>query len=126
MAKIMRVNMSDLKISVEEMPKEYQGLGGRGLPSIWISKEVPPTCHPLGDKNKLVFAPGSLSGTTAANNSRLSVGLKSPLTGGIKESNAGGTSAFKLGRLGFTIVLEGLRKDGEWHLLHVTKEGGKL
>ncbi|HSB04837.1 MAG TPA: aldehyde ferredoxin oxidoreductase C-terminal domain-containing protein [Thermodesulfobacteriota bacterium] len=126
MAKIMRVNMSDLKISVEEMPKEYQGLGGRGLTSVLISKEVPPTCHPLGEKNKLVFAAGSLSGTSAANNSRLSVGLKSPLTGGIKESNAGGTSAFKLGRLGLNIVVEGIRKDGKWYILHVTKEGGKL
>src|SRR4030042_6235704 len=98
MAKIMRVNMSELKVMIEEMPKEYLGLGGGGLTSALISKEVPPTCHPLGDKNKLVFAPGSLSGTTAANNSRLSVGLKSPLTGGIKESNVGGTSPFKIGR----------------------------
>ncbi len=126
MGKIMRVNMSELKVAIEEVPKEYQGLGGRGLTSILISREVPATCHPLGERNKLVFAPGSLSGTNAANNSRLSVGLKSPLTGGIKESNAGGTSAFKLGRLGFTIVVEGVRKDGKWYILHVTKEGGKL
>jgi aldehyde:ferredoxin oxidoreductase len=81
----------------------------------------------LGDKNKLVFAPGSLSGTTAANNSRLSVGLKSPLTGGIKESNVGGTSAFKIGRLGMSaIVVEGIGKEGKWHILHVSKSGGKL
>jgi aldehyde:ferredoxin oxidoreductase len=126
MGKIMRVNMSDLQVSVQETAKEYQGLGGRGLTSVLILKEVPATCHPLGEKNKLVFAPGSLSGTTAANNSRLSVGLKSPLTGGIKESNAGGTSAFKLGRLGFAIVVEGIRNDGKWYILHVTKEGGKL
>ncbi len=126
MGKLMRVNMSESKVSVEEMPKGYQGLGGRGLTSVLISKEVPPTCHPLGEKNKLVFAPGALSGTTAVNNSRLSVGLKSPLTGGIKESNAGGTSAFKLGRLGYTIVVDGLRRDGKWFILHVTKDGGKL
>lgn len=126
MGKLMRVNMSESKVAVEEMPKGYQGLGGRGLTSVLISKEVPATCHPLGEKNKLVFAPGVLSGTTAANNSRLSVGLKSPLTGGIKESNAGGTSAFKLGRLGYAIVVEGLRRDGKWFILHVTKDGGKL
>jgi len=127
MGKIMRVNMSELKVVIEETPKGYQGLGGRGLTSTLISKEVPPTCHPLGDKNKLVFAPGSLSGTTAANNSRLSVGLKSPLTEGIKESNAGGTSAFKIGRLGMSaIVVEGIGKAGKWHILHVSKSGGKL
>ena len=127
MGKMMRVNMSELKVAVEETPKDYLGLGGRGLTSALISKEVPPTCHPLGDKNKLVFAPGSLSGTTAANNSRLSVGLKSPLTGGIKESNAGGTTAFKIGRLGLSaIVVEGINQDGKWRLLHVTKDGGKL
>ena len=73
MGKIVRVNMSDLKVVAEEIPKEYQKLGGRGLSSMIISKEVPPTCHPLGRHNKLVVAPGVLSGTNAANSGRLSV-----------------------------------------------------
>lgn len=57
-----------------------------------VANEVRPTCHPLGPNNKLVFAPGLLTGTMAPNTGRLSVGAKSPLTGTIKESNARGTS----------------------------------
>jgi aldehyde:ferredoxin oxidoreductase len=69
---------------------------------------VPPLCHPLGGENKLVIAPGLLTGTTGVNSGRLSVGCKSPLTGGIKESNAGGQAGQALAKLGFAaIVLEG-------------------
>ena len=50
-----------------------------------VADEVKPTCHPLGKYNKIVFAPGLLSGTTAPNSGRISVGAKSPLTGTIKE-----------------------------------------
>ena len=72
---------------------------------------MPPLCHPLGADNKLVIAPGLLSGTAAAMSGRLSVGCKSPLTGGIKEANAGGQAAQVLARLGYAaIVLEGKPK----------------
>jgi len=72
--------MNTKSIVVEDVPQEYLGLGGRGLTSIMINAEVPPTCDPLGPENKLIFAPGVLSGTTLVNTSRLSVGAKSPLT----------------------------------------------
>ena len=126
MAKIMRVNMSELKVTLEDS-KEYEGLGGRGLSSTIVAKEVPPTCDPLRGRNKLVIAPGLLTGTNAANSGRLSVGCKSPLTGGIKESNVGGNVPFKIGRLGINgIVVEGLANPGKWYLLHLTNAGGKL
>jgi aldehyde:ferredoxin oxidoreductase len=94
--KIIRVNMTTLTTVTEDVPKEWAGLGGRGLTSAVVAKEVPPTCEPLGKYNKLVFAPGLLTATSAANSGRLSAGFKSPLTGGIKESNAGGTAAQNL------------------------------
>ncbi|MGB5986202.1 MAG: aldehyde ferredoxin oxidoreductase N-terminal domain-containing protein, partial [Desulfobacterales bacterium] len=53
---------------------DYAGLGGRALTSAIISQEVPPTCHPLGADNKLVIAPGLLSGSAAAMSGRLSIG----------------------------------------------------
>ncbi|HJV37681.1 MAG TPA: aldehyde ferredoxin oxidoreductase N-terminal domain-containing protein, partial [Geothrix sp.] len=82
MDKILRVNMTDLTTRVEETPAEWAGLGGRALTSTIVVKEVPPICHALGPHNKLVFAPGLLSGTAASNSGRLSAGAKSPLTGG--------------------------------------------
>ncbi len=118
METILRIDMGAAggpKISKEPLG-DYQGLGGRGLTSAIVNKEVPADCHPLGPENKLVIAPGLLSGTAAANSGRLSVGCKSPLTGGIKEANAGGQAAQLLGRLGFAaIVLEGVGpKDGPY------------
>ena len=112
MGKIMRVNMAELKANIEEIPKEYQGLGGRGLTSGIINREVPPLTDPVGAENKLIFSPGILAGTTVPNNSRLSAGAKSPLTNTIKEANSGGAAAQKLARLGLQgIVIEGRAKE---------------
>ena len=127
MDRIFRINMSSLKVSEEKVSGDYSGLGGRGLTSMVVSKEVPPLCHPIGQHNKLVITPGLLTGTTAANSGRLSIGAKSPLTGGIKESNVGGTAATKLARLGIAaIIIEGKPEKGKLYGLAVSKDGAKL
>ncbi len=100
---ILRINMGadgGPSASVEEMG-EFAGLGGRAMTSLIVAKEVDPTCHPLGAGNKLVFAPGMLTGSAASTSGRISVGCKSPLTGGIKEANAGGQAGQALARLGY-------------------------
>ncbi len=105
----------------------YAGLGGRALTSAIISKEVPPLCHALGAENKLVIAPGLLSGTPASQSGRLSIGCKSPLTGGIKESNAGGQAAQVLARLGYAaIVLEGAPAGNELYKIVINKDSVKI
>jgi aldehyde:ferredoxin oxidoreductase len=122
--KLIRANMGSKTIAVEDVPQDYSGLGGRGLTAIMINTEVPPKCDPLGPDNKLIIAPGLLSGTSLPNTSRISIGAKSPLTGGIKESNAGGTVAVALGRLGITaVVIEGQAADGELSLLRIDQAG---
>ncbi|MDA8223988.1 aldehyde ferredoxin oxidoreductase C-terminal domain-containing protein [Desulfosporosinus sp.] len=125
--KIYRVNMSKLSFVAEEVPEDWKVLGGRGLTSVIVAKEVEPTCHPLGNKNKLVFAPGLLSGTMAANAGRLSAGAKSPLTGGIKESNSGGTAAQRLAKLGVkALIIEDIPEGDKWYCLHVHKDGVEI
>lgn len=122
--RILRVNMTDLTVTSEEVPAKWAGLGGRGLTSTIVASEVPPTCHPLGPNNTLVFAPGMLTGTPAAQSGRLSAGAKSPLTGTIKESNAGGTAAQMLARMGIkALIIEGQPAEDRWYNLHVTMEG---
>jgi aldehyde:ferredoxin oxidoreductase len=92
-----------------------------------MAKEVNPTCSPLGPDNKLVIAPGVLAGTISPCSQRVSVGGKSPLTGGIKEANAGGINGQKMGRLGLAgIVLEGKAGPGQWYILHVSHDGAVL
>jgi aldehyde:ferredoxin oxidoreductase len=92
-----------------------------------VGKEVPPTCHPLGPDNKLVIAPGLLSGTAAAMSGRISVGCKSPLTGGIKEANSGGQASQVMARLGYAaIILEGLPKDDTLYKIFINKDGATI
>ncbi len=126
--KILRVNMSDETPSAKfEELGEYEGFGGRALTSAIISKEVDPLCHPLSADNKFVIAGGLLSGTAAAMSGRISVGCKSPLTGGIKEANAGGQAAQVMGKLGIAaIVLEGKPKTDDTYKIFINKEGVKI
>ena len=128
MSKILRVNMTDRTAKFEEVPEKYKLMGGRWLTSSIISDEVDPTCHPLGPNNKLVFAPGIVTGTSAPSSGRISVGGKSPLTGGIKESNAGTATSQMIARLGIkAIIVEGYPKEkGEFWLLKLDKDGAEF
>jgi aldehyde:ferredoxin oxidoreductase len=129
MDKILRIDVGASggpAVKTEDLG-DYAGLGGRAMTSAIVSKEVPPTCHPLGDANKLVIAPGLLSGSAAAISGRVSVGCKSPLTGGIKEANSGGQGAQVMGRLGYAaIILEGKASNDSLYKVVINKDGVKL
>lgn len=121
MAKIMRFNMADRTWGLEELPAEYAELAGRALTSTIIHDEVDPTCHALGPNNKLVLSPGIVTGTAAPTSARISVGCKSPLTGGIKEANAGTSFGQGMARMGLrALVVEGQPAEKGWWLAHVT------
>jgi len=129
MDKILRIDMGARggPKAYEKLLGEYAGIGGRAMTSAIIAKEVPPLCHPLGEDNKLVIAPGLLSGSAAAMSGRISVGFKSPLTGGIKESNAGGQPSQMIGRLGYAaIVLEGKPKNDTIYKIIINKDGADI
>jgi aldehyde:ferredoxin oxidoreductase len=129
MDKILRINMSGAngpEILTEGIGG-YAGMGGRAMTTSVVANEVPPTCHPLSAENKLVIAPGMLSGSAAAMSGRLSVGCKSPLTGGIKESNAGGQPAQMLARLGYAaIILEGKPADETLYKVVINAQGATI
>ncbi len=125
--RILRVNMSNLKVSFEDIAEEWKILGGRGLSAEILSREVPPDTDPLGPEAKLIIACGPLAGTLAPSCGRISVGGKSPLTLGIKEANAGGPAAQKMDRLGIrAIIVEGTAEEGNLHLLKISKDGASL
>lgn len=120
----IKVNMNTKSVAIEVVPEEYKGIGGRGLTSIMINKDVPAGCDPLGPENKLIFATGMFCGTSMFNSSRVSIGAKSPLTGGIKEANAGGTAGAALGKLGIAaIIVDGKPKAGDLSILKFDLEG---
>lgn len=128
MDKILRVNLTDLTTKDEPFPDEWRFLGGRGLSAKILLKEVDPKCDPLGPGNKVIFAPGVLSGSMAPTSGRMSVGGKSPLTGGIKEANSGGQAGQKLARLGYrAVIVEGKAKDAaKRYLVAINKDGVTL
>ncbi len=122
MDKFLRVNVENMTATAEPVAEKYAKVGGRSLIAKLLLDEVKPTCEPLGRHNKLIFATGLLAGTGGSSVSRISIGAKSPLTGGIKESNSGGVSVDQLARLGIkAVIIEGAPKD--WHLLRITAEG---
>ncbi len=124
MSRILRLNMAERNYRWEDVSADKAGLGGRAFTSRLLREEVPAGCHPLSPANKLVVAPGLLSGAPVANAGRISVGGKSPLTGTIKESNAGGLVSIKLARLGIkALVVEGRPENGGFWGVRITKDG---
>lgn len=124
---VVRVNMNSLEAIIEKLPEKYLMLSGRSLTSKVVSEEVDPAADPLGPGNRLVFACGLLAGTGLSSANRLSAGAKSPLTGGIKESNAGGMAAFRMARLGIrAIIIEGEPPGDGRYILVVDRQGPRL
>lgn len=117
---ILRIDMSALTSSFEDLPEEWKILGGRGLSAKILTAEVPPETDPLSAEARLVFANGPLAGTMAPSFGRMSVGAKSPLTMGIKEANVGGTLSQKLDKLGIrAIIVQGAPAEGKLHLVKI-------
>lgn len=109
----IKVDMTTQDVTAIEVPEQFAGFGGRELTAHFIHDQIPPACDPRGAENNLIMAAGILSGTSWVNTGRLSIGAKSPLTGGVKESNDGGPIAHHLARMNVAaITMEGQPKGG--------------
>ncbi len=123
---VWRVNVRNQTLSREPIPAAWQRLGGRGLLARILLDEVDARCDPLGPENKLIFAPGLLVGHMLSSTDRISVGGKSPLTGGIKEANAGGRTGLHMTRLGIhALIIEGLSSGSELFILRLSLDGAR-
>ena len=113
MGKLIRVNLSDETIKVEDLNMEDANLylGGRGLGSKYLYDEIDPKVDPLSPDNKLIFMTGPMTGTFAACAGRFNVVAKAPLTGTIGASNSGGYFGPELKFAGYDgIIFEGKSK----------------
>ncbi len=124
-SQVWRVNVRKQTLTLEDIPASWQRLGGRGLLTRILLDEVDATCEPLGPGNKLIFAPGLLVGHMLSSTDRISVGGKSPLTGGIKEANAGGRTGLHMAHMGIQslIIEDQPEEDGFW-VLHLSLTDG--
>ena len=97
----MKILIVDLEnSSISERALEDVLAGGRLLTVQLVTEFVDPQVDPLSPGNALVMASGPLSGYRVSTGSRFSIGTKSPLTGGIKEANAGGMAGDSLAATG--------------------------
>ena len=122
MRKFLDINLKERSISAEEWTGDQLVKAGRYLIAKMLVEEGVATVDPLGPDNPLIFSAGPFAGTTWSNANRISIGCKSPLTGGIKEANGGGTLAYAMGRIGVCgFVLRDQSED--WVVMHFDKKG---
>lgn len=127
MNKIVRVDTRTREVRELPVTEEESRWGGRALIAHILLREVEPTCEPLGRRNKLIFACGLLADTNVTTTGQMSVGGKSPLTGGVKESNVGGWAGKKLARLGIrALIVENLPEGPASDVLEVRADGVRL
>lgn len=124
---IWRINTRNQTLTIQPTPETWQHLGGRGLLARILVDEVPGLCEPLGAQNKLIFAPGLMVGHRLSSCDRISIGGKSPLTGGVKEANAGGTTGLALTYLNIkALILEDKPDDNQWQIIRLSPEGAQF
>ena len=120
---------SQISIDVDRKTVEIELLhgedivrSGRYLTAKYLLEQGKANVDPLSADNPLIFSVGPFAGTNFSNANRISVGCKSPLTGGVKEANAGGSFGLALGQLsirGLTLY----NQSREWVVIHIDKTG---
>ncbi len=120
---ILRIDCNNKSFQYEGLPEYFTAVAGRGFIARILRDEVPAECYPLGPENKLIICNGPLAGVGISSAGRLSIGGKSPLTGGVKESNSGGTAADALAQLGLRgMILENQLNGNSWYLLKIEED----
>jgi aldehyde:ferredoxin oxidoreductase len=116
------IDLTGRTVTKRDLQGEEIVRAGRYLIARTLLERGAATVDPLSPANPLIFSAGPFAGTSFSNANRTSVGCKSPLTGGIKEANGGGTFSYGLGQLGISgFTLSGGASD--WVVLHLRKDG---
>ncbi len=134
--KVLHVDLNRGAYEVEQLDKNFyrKYMGGAGISNYYALQEIPPKCDPLGPENALIFSAGLLAGTPAPAVPRYTVTAKSPLTGAIGKSEAGGFWGPELKKAGFdAVIIKGssekpvylLIKDGECFFKDASEIWGK-
>lgn len=135
--KILHVDLSSGLLSVEEPEEAFyrKYMGGSALAMYYLLNELPAGVDPLGPENILVLALSVLTGTAISGQSRMTAAAKSPLTGGIGDSQGGGFFPAELKFAGFdAIVIKGKAEkpvylwihDGQYELRDASHLWGQI
>lgn len=122
MRKYLHINVGERSIREESFSGDQVARAGRYFIAKTLTDLGVAEVDPLGPDNPLIFSAGPFAGSNFSNANRTSVGCKSPLTGGIKEANAGGSFGLALGQLHIAgLTLYGASPD--WVVIHIAKDG---
>ena len=122
MRKYINIDLAEQKATKDDIDGEDVIVVGRHLIAKTLLERGVAQVDALSPENPLIFSAGPFAGSNFSNANRLSIGCKSPLTGGVKEANSGGTFAFAMGQLEISgITLNGASKD--WVVIYITKDG---
>jgi len=120
--KIGKLDLAAGLAEITQMDQEWSNLGGRAFTSQAVARFTPPVCPPLDPANTLALAVGLMANSKASSTYRISFGAKSPLTGGIKESNSGGVLGVALANLGLRgLIIQNAAS--QWTYLLINEDG---
>ena len=118
----LNIDLADQTVSRETWTGDQLARAGRYyIAKTMVDRDLAKV-DPLSPENPLIFSVGPFAGSNMSNANRISIGCKSPLTGGIKEANAGGTFGFALGQSELCgLTLE--KASDDWTVIYINKEG---
>ena len=122
--RVLHVDLNTGEMRVETPPESFyrRYIGGRGFILHYLLAQTPPGIDPLSPENLLIFASGLLTGTILPGTGRHAVGAKSPLTGALASSEAGGWWGSELKRAGFdALVIQGKAESPVYLWIHKGK-----
>jgi aldehyde:ferredoxin oxidoreductase len=135
MGKILRVDLTSLLMKEEALSERHvkNYLGGAGFAIKYLYDELIAGTPALDKENRLIFAVGPLTATSAPCDSRMAVAAKSPLTSAMDMALAGGQFPAEMKVAGYDmIIIEGKAekpiyisiKDGEVRFRNAVKLWG--
>ncbi|MBI9036383.1 MAG: aldehyde ferredoxin oxidoreductase family protein, partial [Bacteroidales bacterium] len=122
--RILRVNLTERSYKIERLDLSWMldVIGGRPANSKRLFEELNPDCDPLGPENLLIFGIGPLTGSIMPASAYFTVSAKSPLTGILGDSAAGGQFASEMKLCGFDqIIISG--KANQFIYLNINNTG---
>ena len=120
--RVLYINLSTKRFWIEDRRDLFEKyLGGAGVAIKLLHEECPRNADPLGPENPIIFAVGPLTGLFPLASKTVAM-FKSPHTGNLGESHAGGRSAVAIRLAGYgAIVIKGSSESPVYLAIHGNK-----
>ncbi len=125
--RVLRVDLTSRSFQIEDLAETWikSVIGGRAANTKKLLEELDPDCDPLSPENMLIFGIGPLTGSLLTASAYFTVTAKSPLTGILGDSAAGGQFAAEMKLTGFDQIIITGKADALLYIL-VTDQGAEF